>query len=384
MTALPPHVETEIASRWERALPFFRERAPVVFASYCRFWEAHGFVQQSLAKTLAGAGVEVVWLDGAGWREYQPVLPFEAPSLVVRQAPSLPGRRIPLVDRLAVTLEADAIRRALGARGARALFWVQAGIDERVVERLPYVDVYSVFDDPYRHAAGGPLCRRASLVLCQSSFTVRVLADLGKKARLALPPVDLAPEAFRGAGVTTLPPGFPERVAGYLGSFYPASFDFALLEELVRMRPDWGFLLMGRTDGDGLAAIERLRGYRNFCHLPWVPRASVASAWRLLDVTLLPYKEFREQDGAFATKALESLHFGVPVLATKVAKTEDLAPWFPRESSPAALAGRLDEVAAMGDAKLGEAYAHFAYEMHPKLHLARVAEALAMTGRGVV
>ena len=49
---IPMEFLREIEARWEKARDFFSERRPVVFFSSERFWETHGFVQQSLAIIL--------------------------------------------------------------------------------------------------------------------------------------------------------------------------------------------------------------------------------------------------------------------------------------------------------------------------------------------
>ena len=82
MTAKLPNIPAvsaallaSIESRWEKARAFFKKRGKVVFVSdRYRFWERHGFVQQSLANALVHEGVAVEWLDGAGWRPYEPTI----------------------------------------------------------------------------------------------------------------------------------------------------------------------------------------------------------------------------------------------------------------------------------------------------------------------
>lgn len=373
-----------IETRFENALRYFRERSPVVFFSYCRFWEKHAFVQQSLAKALVENGIEVIWLDGAGWRPYEPTHYFDSPRLQVSQLFQLPGRRVPVVDRLNIKLQIQRLKTLLKPRrGKRPLFWVQAGIDERLAAELPYVDIYSVFDDPYRHTLSGSLCQKAELILCQNSLASRWLGAT-PKVKLALPPVDLSRDVFGGDSGIPLPPGFPQRIMGYIGSFFSAGFDLDLFESFLKTLPDWGFLLMGRTDEAGMKYLNRFRKYPNFFHLAWMPRACVASAWKLLDVTLLLYRPCREQDGAFATKVLESSYFGVPCVATRVPKTEELEGFFPRAETGEKLVPLAIETSQMSETRLREIYSHFAVEMHPKLHLARVAEALSGLQKKVV
>ena len=88
-------LQAEVAKGWDRAIRYYRARGGVVFVSDCQFWGRHGFVQQSLARALAAERVNVLWLDGMGWRPRRPVAPNVPSNLQVRQLFSLPGRRFP-------------------------------------------------------------------------------------------------------------------------------------------------------------------------------------------------------------------------------------------------------------------------------------------------
>src|SRR5690554_5547002 len=134
------------AEDWKQTVDYFRRRGGVVFVSYCRFWEKHGFVQQSLAQRLAKEGVPVTWLDGAGWRPYQPVIPEPLPHLKVAQLPALPLRRLSLVSKWDRRTKSAYLKKILRRKG-NPVVWVQAGMDEEVARELPYVDIFSVFDD---------------------------------------------------------------------------------------------------------------------------------------------------------------------------------------------------------------------------------------------
>ena len=190
------------------------------------------------------------------------------------------------------------------------MLWVESGMPDSIAERLPYVDVYSVFDDPTRNHPQGALCQKAKLVLCQNSHTVHHMQGLGNKVSLALPPMDLAPVA-ESAVPYQLPRNFPEQVMGYIGSFGSEDFDFVLFENLVHSLPDYGFILAGRTNLYGMGKIDDMKSlYPNFHHIPWVPREQLKSIWEKIQVSLLLYRGTWRQNGAFATKVLESVYFG--------------------------------------------------------------------------
>lgn len=376
--SLPEEQSKSIEVQWEKALAYFRSRGTVIFMSgNCRFWERHAFVQQSLAELLVSHGIEVIWFDGIGWRPYHPVIRKRSPLLKVQQLFQLPGRRFSWVNKLNVKMTVSGLKRLIRKKGDPVI-WVQSDFDEKVIAELPYVDIYSVFDDPRKHSPLGQLCRKAKTVFCQNSFTHRSMAKvLGEKAELCFPPLELHPEVFTDGGPVQLPRGFPRRIMGYIGSFISKGFDLALFEDFIRSFPDWGFLLMGRTDGEGMAFVNRFRKYSNFFYHPWVPREQIASAWKLIDVSLLLYRSYRPQDGAFAIKVLESVYFGAPCVGTQVPKTEDMGQFFPRSPFAETLKQEAIKVSSMNPEKVREIYQHFACEMNPKVYLTRVAASLS-------
>jgi hypothetical protein len=151
---------------------YFRDRKSVLFLSYNRFWEEHPFVQQSLAQKLVESGVRVTWLDGFGWRSYSPKLYWKSKYLKVKQMFTLPGQRYPWVKRLNDSFQKAYLKRLVKKLG-NPVIWVQAGIPNEITKALPYIDVFSTFDDPYRHKVGDPLCEKARLILCQNTYSLK-------------------------------------------------------------------------------------------------------------------------------------------------------------------------------------------------------------------
>lgn len=360
---------------------FYFSRGSVLFLSYCRFWESHGFVQQSLARLLLESGVEVTWLDGAGWRPYRPTPPFRSERLRIAQLPELPGRRLAALDSLSVSLQARWIEAWL-RRSPGAVVWVQGGIDERLAAGLPRIDVFSTFDDPYRHDPQGPLCRKASLILAQNRIAFdRFAPALREKVVLAPPPVAI-PESWERTERFAAPLRRGKPVAGYLGSFFPRDFDVDLFERLVRARPEIDFVLAGRTDAAGERWAAEMGRLPNFRRIPWAPRDRVPELWRSLDAALLLYRSERTQDGAFPVKIVESLHFGVPAAATRVPKTIDLEGIVPRLEGTSQWLQWIDRAAA-GKIRVDEKTASFLRRsVDPARQLEMVAERL-VAGRGL-
>jgi glycosyltransferase involved in cell wall biosynthesis len=366
----------DLTTRFEKALEFYRSRSPVVFVSQrYRFWEPAGFVQQSLAKYLVENGVAVTWLDGAGWRSYEPHVPFQSNLLTVKSLRQLPLRRMGFVDSLDTKYLTHQIESALKL-GNRPLLWVQGGLDERVAEALKAIDVFSVFDDPYCHKITDPLCAKSRLIVVQNRHAKDLFKDEASKTIQLLPPVDMRSETLPDVEPANLPPGLPDRVMGYIGGFHSQGYDLVMFERFLREFSDWTFLLAGRTDPAGEDFLHRLCKYRNFVYAPWQSRNKIAGLWKRLDLNLLLYRPARVNDGAFPTKILESLFFGVPMVATSVPKTKDLEGLCVRSSFPEILKREFVKVAETPAEDWLSHYADFAYEMDPRNHLARVAEAL--------
>lgn len=373
---LKPRLVDDLEERFQDALSYYRSRGGVVFISYCRFWESHGFVQQSLARYLCENNIPVTWLDSAGWRPYTPVLSWSSPHLKVRQIKRLPFERIAPVRNLSVVVQASDIKREISHLGGNPIVWVQAGLEHGIAELLPYIDVYSTFDDPYHHPIHDPVCEKARLIICQNRFTESLLSEIPSKRRICmLPPVDMRDKNF-GNEPFELPPSFPKKVMGYIGTFRHDGFDLFLLDYFVRKLPDWGFVLMGRTNPAGQMAVDRLKNFSNFLFFPWVERSRLAGAWAKLDVNLLLYRNHPLQDGAFPVKMVEGLHFGVPAVGTQVNKTRDIADYFPCSSFADPLVEMAIKTARMSPEMIKKAYQHFRQETDPRLQLATVSERL--------
>lgn len=365
-----------IEERWQKALPFFRKRGQVLFLSdRYRFWEPPGFVQQSLAKTLCEEGIAVTWLDGMHWKNLENNQP-SVPLLKVDQLRCLPGRRLSWVDRLSVHWQYQQIQKRLKSKST--LVWVQGGLDERICERLKEVDVYSVFDDPFLHSPEGPLAEKSKIILCQNDYSTDLWrGTYASKTLKSLPPVQIVKDSNKSLqSEKILPENFPNQIMGYLGAFFPEGFDFDLFEQFVCALPHWGFVLIGRTNAQGMKRIERLKQYSNFFHRSWIPKEQLTSVWQKLKLNLMLYRPCKGNSGAFPVKFLEALQFGVPSVATRINKTLGLGNWVPLSSDSKELIN-LAESEVRADKDLTKLFEQFFYEMHPKIHLAKIAEKLS-------
>jgi len=367
----------ELDSRFKDAISFFQKRSPVVFISqHYRFWEQHGFVQQSLAKLLTDSGVPVIWFDGADWRRKKKVQNWDSPLLNVVQLPCIPLRRLSILDSINPKVQLSAVKKVL-LKGHQPLLWVQGGLDERVVSGLPYIDVFSVFDDPYIHSPQGELAKKSALIVAQNEFVKNIFdKNQTDKTTVLFPPVELIPDSCLGDNEFKLPENFPKKIMGYIGSFFNSGFDLVLFDDFIRSLPDWGFILCGRTDSAGLKKIQSWSQYANFLYLPWIPRSQVGPVWKILDLNLMLYRPEPTSHGAFPVKFLEALHYGVPSVATAVPKTISLDGFIPRLVFPEQLKAQAVKEALNPNSSLELLYEKFRSEMDPKFHLIRVSEAL--------
>lgn len=360
---------------WEEALAYFKSRGSVVFLSYCRFWEPHAFVQQSLAKLLVQNGVRVEWMDGEHWKSYQPTIYQPSPDLKVAQRFTLPGRRWGLIHSLDKKWFGMSFRSKLKKLGGNPLVWIQAGFRENLVETIPYVDVFSTFDDPFYFASDSLSLAKARVVHAQNSFTQANIFPGLPKAQVVPPPVDMT-IALEGTKEYQFPERFPKKVMGYIGSFFEEDYDLELFEFMVRTLPEWGFLLAGRSSAAGLAKAESLKRYPNFHYVPWAPREEILSLWKKLSVTLLLHRPRRVQYGAFPTKILESTYFGVPCVGTKTPKTTDIEKYFPMSSFPTEIRRLAVETSLMDKGRIKAIYDELSQNSDPRKQLIDVAAAL--------
>ena len=361
--------------RFKLAIDFFKKRSPVIFVSqHYRYWDLHGFVQQSLAKVLVESGVPVYWLDGAHWKKNRPIQTWNSPLLKISQLPCLPLRRIPFIESLNTSLQTWQLKTKL-KMGKNPFLWIHSGLDERIASELPYVDVFSVFDDPYLHSPQGALSKKANLIVAQNEFTGNIYKEyFADKTTVLFPPVDMNPATFSDGGNFSFPENFPINIICYIGSFFSDGFDLVLFEDFIRSFPDWGFVLGGRTDSSGMKKIETWKKYPNFIYVPWVPRKQIGALWKRIKVNLMLYRPTPASHGAFPVKLLEALYYQIPSITTQVPKTSSLEGVIPRLTFPQQIKLAAIKLGLHQIQDVASLYKYFSNEMDPKIHLIRVAE----------
>lgn len=109
----------------------------------------------------------------------------------------------------------------------------------------------------------------------------------------------------------TLLPAFPGPVIGYYGAL-AAWFDFGLLAEVARQRPDWTFVLVGDVFVDDLGGLDqlpnvRLEGPRPYAQMPLYLHH--------FDVCLIPFRLYNVTHAVDPVKLYEYLSAGKPVVS---------------------------------------------------------------------
>lgn len=115
---------------------------------------------------------------------------------------------------------------------------------------------------------------------------------------------------------------------GYFGYLAGAWFDWQLLSQAARSRPDWRFYLIGyggEPEGISLPGNIILLGKK--------PRSELASYAANWDVAIIPFKAERLAAGADPIKTYEYLAMGLPVVVTGVYPPEGGEPFVQRAIS---------------------------------------------------
>ena len=113
----------------------------------------------------------------------------------------------------------------------------------------------------------------------------------------------------------------PRPIVGYAGYISPR-LDWDLLVELARRRPDWNFVFVG---GDPRSAPERLARLSNVFFHRSIPYPDALAAISRFDVGIIPARVERFSRGNSFLKLLDYFVHGIPVVATPLPDTSQVA-----------------------------------------------------------
>ncbi len=156
------------------------------------------------------------------------------------------------------------------------------------------------------------LVAESDLVVTSASKLMQRVAPTARRSALVPNGADYAhfemaarPPAEREAG----PP-----VVGYFGAI-AEWFDIEAVARAARLRPEWRFDLVGRTDGCDLTSI---RGLPNVHLMGERPYADLPALLREFDVALIPFRRIPLTEATDPVKFYEYLSAGKPVVATEL------------------------------------------------------------------
>jgi glycosyltransferase involved in cell wall biosynthesis len=266
---------------------------------------------------------------------------FEPADNVLVDRPGRAALRVPTVpslDRIATSVAVRRWQRQLERMGhGPRVLWIfhpRYGylVDRLRFERLVYhaYDLYSHTADWTPRAAEEQrrLLARADLIVCSSErIALELREQSGKPVHVVPNGVDF--ERFAAAGAAAEPAEFasiPRPRIGYIGSLNQ-KVDFGLLDQLSARRPDWHFVLAGRTVGLGGAETARFDGLvsrPNVHFLGQKSTAEIAGYTAALDVGLLCYRTSGAwTEGIYPLKLHEYLACGLPVVSSDFPAARD-------------------------------------------------------------
>jgi GT2 family glycosyltransferase len=162
------------------------------------------------------------------------------------------------------------------------------------------------------------LCRRSDLVLCTSQLLLEEKSQQNPHCLLVPNAADF--EHFQGA-----PPIIPEELrslekplVGYYGAISDW-FDSELVRKLATARPQWNFVLIGRTFGARLAPLQ---GLKNVHLLEEKPYTILPSYLHTFGVCIIPFRKTQLTEATNPVKLFEFLSAGKAVVATDLAELQ--------------------------------------------------------------
>jgi len=220
-------------------------------------------------------------------------------------------------------VQVRSVLRVLGMR--RPLVWIACPAAAHILDGLreaagvvyQYSDCYTALQNGDACAVGDlerRIAQRADLVICSSILLHERARRLYGQGEYVDHGVDFALfDSARDARVA--PPelaGLRRPIAGFFGNMDGNTVDRRLLEEVVRLRPQYSFALVGRMAAD----FESLRKHRNVVSIPQQPYRRVPQYGAAFDVCLMPWLRNEWIAHCNPVKLKEYLALGKPIVST--------------------------------------------------------------------
>ncbi len=270
-------------------------------------------------RTTFHSGGSLARLEPIGDRLYGLQLPGPADLVIYRDELSPPV----LESWLRALAE---IRQQAGVEEALCLvqlpFWTPLALEAR--ERWGWKVVYDCMDEHSGFSTNSPamlaqedrLIRQSDLVTTTARALYDKVTPLARRS-LWLPNAGDFDHFCKNAGPNPLE-GLPHPVIGYYGAISDW-FDAQTVSEAARARPNWQFVLIGRTFGADLSALGQLP---NVHLLGEQPYADLPAYLHRFDVACIPFLLTPLTRATNPVKFFEYLSAGKPVVATDLPELE--------------------------------------------------------------
>jgi glycosyltransferase involved in cell wall biosynthesis len=206
----------------------------------------------------------------------------------------------------------------------RPLVWVAWPGAACVFDRLPRAGVVYQLSDSYTALESdssslaaqmeATVARRADLVVCSSVRLLERAQQLYGCGEYVDHGVDvgLFDSALRRPRTPPELQAVPHPVIGFFGNIDGNTLDRSLLEEVIGLRPQYRFVLVGGMTSE----FEGLRRYSNVVAVPRQPYRAVADYGAGFDVCLMPWRQNDWIAHCNPVKLKEYLALGKPVVST--------------------------------------------------------------------
>lgn len=254
-------------------------------------------------------------------------------AMIVRPVSVFPGLRFRFVRQLTYMLTVLALRLFVDIkhRNSRKLLWYFEPF--HIPALLPvlsgYTKIYDCVD--YYHGFSelakrehGIAMKKADLVFANSIPLTRKLKQL--RPDVISVPLGFSPGLFASYRVAPISQHKNPFTVGYIGSLSDR-IDFTLLHDVVMRLPSIRFIFIGplernvfgRTDNT-VRSMRALLLLPNTTWIPSVPKKSIPSVLRRMDIGIIPYRDDLSFNRySFPMKALEYFAAGRPVIAGNIA-----------------------------------------------------------------
>ncbi|MFQ6048984.1 MAG: glycosyltransferase, partial [Phycisphaerae bacterium] len=231
------------------------------------------------------------------------------------------------------------------------LLWVACPSAAVLVGRLPRAAVVYQLSDCYTALPCGAeptiaameetLGHQADLVVC-SSITLhrraRRLFGCGEYVDHGVD-FELFESAVRRPRLPRELVGIRHPIVGFFGNMDTNTVDCSLLEQVIRLRPRYRFVLVGAMTTD----FGRLRRYQNVIAVGQKPYRAVAHYGAAFDVCLMPWRRNEWIDHCNPVKVKEYLALGKPVVSTSFPELRQYGGLCYEACSPGNFASLIDQ-----------------------------------------